>query len=172
MTTPFASGGRGSTVSSNDVSGSGRSVDVFYLCLTRRELDAEVLRTVEAFSLNPDQARLLWRCARWFRTSDATAAETSNGRRVDGEDTKGKGSPEVAGAAVAGGRVGAVVEKEKDEGTASPVVLVHGVFGESFASCSLGFEFFGIFWIPADVLEFFSQYGCCFKAPLYAAGRF
>ena len=44
---------------------------MFDLCLTRAERDAEVLRVAEAFGLNRDQARLLWRCARWFRPAAA-----------------------------------------------------------------------------------------------------
>lgn len=87
--------------------------DTFRLCLTRRERDAEVSRAVEGFSLNEDQARLLWTCARWFRP----VASPGGGEVGEGAGKQG-GAHGVEGG---GG--------DKPE-EAPPVVLVHGVFGE------------------------------------------
>lgn len=81
--------------------------EAFHLCLTRSERDAEVLRVLEAFSLNADQASLLWTCARWFRP-----ASPASERHEEGPVEKDDGPSEGAGGS-------------------SPVVLVHGVFGET-----------------------------------------
>lgn len=70
-----------------------------------------------AFSLNQDQGRLLWRCARWFRPAE-TGADVAKGDEGDGSTVKqGQG-------------LGDGDAKGREEGDAAPVTLVHGVFGE------------------------------------------
>ena len=110
---PVASGDRGNH--DGGVYRRGRGEAVFDLCLTRDERDAVVSRTVEAFSLNQDQARLVWRCARWFRPTEA------------GTDVTGGDGVKIVGHGQGRGERDAKGGEDKD---AAPVVLVHGVFGE------------------------------------------
>ncbi|CAN0177859.1 unnamed protein product, partial [Ectocarpus sp. 4 AP-2014] len=118
--------------SSNSSSSSSSGERVFDLCLTRRERNAEVSQTVEAFRLNRDQARLLWRCATWFRPAEA-AGESDNDGESDEDDKDGAGTRErdeeekeedqEQGRPTKKGRGGMAGED------GAPVVLVHGVFG-------------------------------------------
>lgn len=127
----------------------GRRESLFELCLTRPERDAEVRHTAEAFTLNGDQARLLWRCAAWFRTT-AAADNPQDGKdeKRGGEESGRQATDRNAdGGALCGGtsapsgarRDQQVNEKGGGNGPGSPaavavdagpVVLVHGVFGE------------------------------------------
>lgn len=67
--------------------------------------------------MNQDQAQLLWRCARWFRPTEAGTNKTK-GDEEDDAVKRGQGQGQRDG-------------DEKEEGvTAAPVVLVHGVFGK------------------------------------------
>lgn len=105
--------------------GGGRE-GLFDLCLTRRERDLEVSWTVEAFSLNKDQARLLWRCAGWFRPAGAETLSGSDGDRGGGGGG-GEGEEAGDGRGEEGGRGSGIGSGGEN---APPVVLVHGVFGE------------------------------------------
>ncbi|CAN0187178.1 unnamed protein product [Ascophyllum nodosum] len=87
--------------------GNRGSESPFDICLAQRERDAEVLHVVEEFSLNRDQARLLWRCARWFRPSETARADQRGGQEMEAEEK----------------------EEEDQDRDACPVLLVHGVFG-------------------------------------------
>lgn len=112
----------------------------FNLCLTHRERDSEVRSTVEAFSLNRDQARLLWHCARWLRPSapsDAEEDQTRDAGEIGGEEGireggKGQGRRDQ--------EPGEDRANEEKKGESPPVVLVHGVFGAgkslSLVSCA------------------------------------
>ncbi|CAM9602527.1 unnamed protein product, partial [Scytosiphon promiscuus] len=108
----------GSKSSDNDINLGEGDDGAFDLCLTRRERDTEVSKTVEAFGLNEDQARLLWRCAGWFRTAEGDDEDKGGGR-----DTE-RGSMDGKQEACRKGR-----ETGVEEGGVAPVVLVHGVFG-------------------------------------------
>ncbi|CAB1113252.1 unnamed protein product [Ectocarpus sp. CCAP 1310/34] len=116
--------------SSSSSSSSSSGDRVFDLCLTRGERNAEVSQTVEAFRLNRDQARLLWRCATWFRPAeaagdndddesddDAKEGPGTRGRAKEKEEDQEQGRPTEEGGGGMAGEDGA------------PVVLVHGVFG-------------------------------------------
>lgn len=131
------SGDRGNHDGGGGVNGRGCGEAVFDLCLTRDERDAVVSRTVEAFSLNQDQARLLWRCARWFRPTEAGGGDMAKGDEGDGSTMKeGQG-------------LGDRGEKGGGEGDATaPVVLVHGVFGECAGTRDRGLALF--LWSGCD----------------------
>ncbi|CAM9721084.1 unnamed protein product, partial [Ectocarpus sp. 13 AM-2016] len=126
-------GSSNSSNSSSKSSSSSSGERVFDLCLTRRERNAEVVQTVEAFRLNRDQARLLWRCATWFRPAEAAGESDDDGGESDadgkdgagtrGRDEEEKGENHEQGRPTEKGGGG----KAGEDG--APVVLLHGVFG-------------------------------------------